>query len=233
VPAGSPAVTVASLRSPAGEYPFLVEWGDPSRPGRVLLAAVPLDGSWGSNLPRLPAFVPLVHEIVYYLAGARSAEYDVEPGQPLRYRLERSDSPAGFTLQPPTGEPRPLAFDPSDPSGLPARLDRQPQGTVLRYELTRETGVYRLRKPGGTVIYYVVRTRKPDESDLTPASAEDRRRVAEIVPGLEYRDDRGGLTAAWVSEPRQQDVWWCLLLGMVALLCAEVWMTHRIARQHA
>src|SRR5262249_8673830 len=60
--------------------------GRASHAGRVLLCTLPLDISWRTNLPALPAFAPLAHELVYYLAGARSAEYNLQPGQPVRYR---------------------------------------------------------------------------------------------------------------------------------------------------
>jgi hypothetical protein len=224
-------VTVALLRSATAEYPFLVESVEPDRAGRVLQAAVPFDNSWGTNLPNLPAFVPLVHEMVYYLAGARSAEYNLEPGQPLRYRMESGDSLEGYTLQPPGGEARPLSTNPAEPGTYPAQVDRQPQGAVLRVDGTRETGVYRLRTPAGAVVHYVVRPRGAEESDLTPAGEEDRERVARIFPNLKYQNNRGELAEAWVSERHRQEVWWWLLLGLVGLLCGEVWMTRRMVKR--
>jgi hypothetical protein len=232
--AGSGAVsgvTVAQLRSPAGEYPFLVEGADPTRAGRVLVAAIPFDGSWGTNLPQLPVFVPLVHEVAYHLAGVRSGAYNLEPGQPLRYRLRGGDSPEGFTLQSPSGEPRRLTPDAVGPEGLFVRVDRGPERAVLRCDGLRETGVYRLRTPDGEVIPYVVRSHQVDESDLTPATEEDRRRVAKLLPGLRYSNDRAQLLAAGSGEGHRQELWWCLLLGVAALLCAEVWMTQRIVRR--
>jgi hypothetical protein len=223
-------VTIALLRSATEEYPFLVEWVPQDQPGRVVLSAVPLDVAWGADLPHLPAFVPLAHELVYYLAGARSAEFNLEPGQPLRYRLDPAASLEGFTLQTPGAEPRPLSTDAADAAALPAQVDRLPQGAVLRYDGMRETGVYRLRTPDRVVVHYVVRPRRSDESDLTPATDEDRQHVAALFPGMKYQNEREALAAAWVSESHKQDIWWLLLLGLVALLCAEVWMTRRIVR---
>src|SRR5260221_313040 len=55
-----------------GSEPLLIE--RPYHNGRVILATVPLDNSWRTNLTDLPAFVPLAHELVYHLAGARSSE---------------------------------------------------------------------------------------------------------------------------------------------------------------
>jgi hypothetical protein len=224
-------ITVALLRSATAEYPFLVESVDADRAGRVLMTSVPLDTSWGTNLPQLPAFVPLLHEMVYYLAGARSAEYNLEPGQPLRYRLDASASLEGYTLQTPGGETRPLSTNPAEPNTFLAQIDRQPQGALLRHDGLRETGVYRLKTPEKETIYYAVRPRRAEESDLTPASEEDRARVAQVLPGMKYQNDRAELAASWISEGHRQEMWSWLLLGLVALLCGEVWMTRRMVKR--
>ena len=79
-PASRRSVQVAALRTATAEYPFLVEWIDPNRAGRLLQCAVPFDDSWGPELIRSESFLPLVHELVYYLAGACSAEFNLEPG---------------------------------------------------------------------------------------------------------------------------------------------------------
>jgi hypothetical protein len=232
----APGVQVAALRSATDEYPFLVERA--YRAGRVLLCAVPLDNSWSTNLPDLPAFVPLAHELVYYLAGARSAEFNLEPGQPLRYRLDSDRPLQGFELEPPVGEPRPLSTDPADRSAYHARVFPQARGALLVYGGerkdpgvdggTREVGVYRLKTPEGGPVYYVVRS-DPRESDLTPCTEQDRERVAAILP-VKYENDRNRLAGAWVSETHRQEFWWWLLWGVMGLLCFEVWVTRRLVK---
>ncbi|HEY7311922.1 MAG TPA: BatA domain-containing protein [Gemmataceae bacterium] len=226
----SSGVQVAALKSPKDEYPFLVEWIDPNRAGRLLVCAVPLDDSWGSNVIKTEAFVPLVHELVYYLAGARSSEYNLEPGQPLRYRLDSVGALEQFTLQTPLGESKPLSTDPTRKDAFLATVDRLPQGSVLRIEGTRETGVYHLHTAEGGTIHYVVRPKTAEESDLTPCSEEDRVTVAKIIPGLKYQNDREQLNVEWISESHRQELWWWLLLGLIALLCGEVWLTRRIVK---
>ena len=42
------------------------------------------------------------------------------------------------------------------------------------------------------------------------------------LPGVE-------ILAAPQSSAAEQEVWWCFLLGLIGLLCAEVWMTRRMA----
>jgi hypothetical protein len=220
--AGMPA---AMLRTAAAESPFLVERSFGA--GRVLLCAVPLDNTWGTNLPELPAFVPLVHELVYYLAGARAAEHNLAPGQPLRHPVAADAALDGYALAPPTGPAKPLSSSPSK-EAYAAQLVRQPRGALLVVEGTRETGVWRLTTPAGATVYYVV---PPDarEADLTPCSDADRRRVAELLP-LRYENDRARMAAALPAASTRQELWWLLLLGVVALLCAEVLMTRRMAK---
>ncbi len=227
-------VSVAALRSASADYPFLVEraW----QAGRVLQCAVPLDASWATNLPDLPAFVPLAHELVYYLAGARAGEFNLEAGQPLRLRLDTAGPLEGFFLTPPSGETKPLSTASADPATYPAQLVRRPRGSLVFYEGTRETGVYRIQTPDGDTVNYVV---QPDaqESDLTPCAEEDRDRVAKLLnplnlerPPLRYAGGRNEIMAAPETTSTQQEVWWWFLLGLVGFLCVEVWMTRRLVK---
>jgi hypothetical protein len=230
----SPSVPVALLTN---NDPLFVERpfpGGASRAtpgaGRVLLVSVPLDSSWHTNLPDLPAFAPLAHELVYYLAGARSAEYNLQPGQPLHYRPDGEDSLGGLTLQPPDGEARPIVLDSAaDAEAYAVQVVRQAQGPLLVYESARQTGVYRLRTRDHRTIYYVVQP-DPRESDLTPCSDRDREKVARLVPGLKYENDRQKLTTAIVAATPWQPLWDAFLVGVIVFLCAEVWLTRRIVR---
>jgi hypothetical protein len=78
----------------------------------------------------------------------------------------------------------------------------------------------------GRTAFAVVPT-DPRELDLTPCTDAERRRVADLVPvryadGLPQPDGR--------PEPnRMLDLWWLCLLGVLLLLCAELWLTRRLA----
>src|SRR5262249_14146639 len=156
-------------------------------------------------------------ELVYYLAKARSAEYNLAAGQPLRLRLEREQSLDGFKLEPPSGGERPLAAPPTDSSKYPAQIVPQPRGALLVYDRTRETGVYRLTTPEGKVVPYVV---QPDEQEanLTPCTEAERQRVADLI-GVKYENDRVRMVAALLPTNQRLEVWWWFLLGLIALLC--------------
>ncbi len=54
--------------------------------------------------------------------------------------------------------------------------------------------------------------------------------MAKLIPGMKYQNDREQLAVEWISENHRQELWWWLLIGLVALLCGEVWMTRRIVK---
>jgi hypothetical protein len=205
---GSRSVAVARLTT--GD-PFLVEATVGS--GRVIQACVPLDNSWGTNLVELPAFAPLAHELIYYLAGARSAALNLSPGQPIRYRLPGDAPISGWSIRPPDGPERPIAVA---------------SGQIV-FDETADVGPYVLRHDAsGTVRYYVV---QPDaaESDLSPATDADRERVRQSVPEVRFVDDRDEVIAGVLQAPRPAELWWLCLAGVIAMLSMEVWLTRRRA----
>jgi hypothetical protein len=219
----SPSVPVALL---ATNDPLFVE--RPHRNGRVILSAVPLDNSWRTNVTNLAAFAPLAHELVFYLAGARSADYNLQARQPLRYRAESEELLTGLSLQPPEGDAKPLRPDATGADAFPAQVVRQAQGPMLVYENTRDTGVYQLRTKDEQTVYYVVQP-DPRESDLAPANDGDREKVAAQVP-MTYESDRAKMNAEQKSATHSFEIWWLPLAAMIVLLCGELWLTRRIVR---
>jgi hypothetical protein len=206
---------------------FLVE--KPYRAGRVLLCAAPLNNAWHTNLTELPAFAPLAHELVYYLAGTRAAEHNLQPGQPLRYPLPHEGSTEGLKLQRPGEQPYPVVFDPgAQPDSHRAHKQAHAAGTSVVLEGARDAGVYQMCNAEGRVDYFVV---QPDhrESDLTPCSDDDRARVAKLVP-MEYLSTNDATKGALARTQERQEVWWWCLFAVIALLCGEVWMTRRLVR---
>jgi hypothetical protein len=199
---GSSALSVATLNT---RDPFFVERA--YQAGRVMLCTVPLDDSWRTNLPRQLVYPPLVHELVYYLAGTSSAKQNLRPGQHLRYQ-PNEEATLAVTVKPPQGEPKAQT------------VSQWP----FDYAETRETGVYRLESAGKTH-YYVV---QPDakESNLTPASQEDRDKVVKVLK-MEYALPDVNLALAALDQ--KQELWLWFLIGVIALLCGEVWLTRRIA----
>lgn len=216
--AGSP---VGLLQIAGAKTPFLVERSVGS--GRVLLSAVPMDNSWGSNLIELPAFVPLAHELIYYLAGARSSEFNLPAGQPIRYRI---DGPLdGWRLAAPHAAPYPLTLVPGQASSV--LVHHTASGSII-YDGARTSGVYVLLSPEDRPTYFVVPA-DPAEADLTPLSEEDRQKLTKLL-GLQF-DDGEQILAADGQATERQELWLAVLIGVISLLCVEVWMTRRLVQK--
>lgn len=63
------------------------------------------------------------------------------------------------------------------------------------------------------------------ESDLTRCTDADWRKVRERLSSA-WREDESPST---VDAPIREELWWLLLAAVMGLLCAEVWMTRRLA----
>ncbi len=123
--------------------PLLVEQS--YNKGQVILCTVPLDGSWASNFQSLWEFPVLIHELVYYLADARSRFWNIQPGQAMQVPLQVFTNGGGpvpehLLLTPPEGKPVSL------------KVDAWP----FIFERTVRLGSYRLEAENGSAAYFVV-----------------------------------------------------------------------------
>ncbi|HEV3143550.1 MAG TPA: VWA domain-containing protein [Gemmataceae bacterium] len=208
------ALMTTAIAMLAGSEPLLLE--RPYKSGRVILSTVPLDNTWRTNLTDMPAFVPLVHELVYYLAGARSSEVNLTPGEPIRFRPSDESASGVVTLQPPDGEPKTITV----------------KSWPLVYEDTREPGVYTITTSGNHVQYFVV---QPDsrESELGGCTEDDRKKVAAFVPNLTYADDAEQVTDALTKGSATKELWLLAVIGVIWLLLGEIWLTRRMVMARA
>ena len=56
-----------------------------------------------------------------------------------------------------------------------------------------------------------------------------RNRVSEMLP-MRYENERNRILPELERSAEKQEVWWWFLLGVILLLCGEVWMTRRIVK---
>ena len=183
--------------------------------GRVIALATTLDDSW-TDLALKPVYLPLVHQLVKYLARYEtpSAWLTVDQVVDLSVLLKgRADrvvvTPGGDRVNVPGSE-----------SGL--------------LEL-REQGVYEVRSAlagagrSGRADRIAVNL-DPAESDLAPLNAEEL--VSAVTgraqPGTPGSPEAVELTAA--DAERQQGLWWYLLLAGLTLLAAETVISNRLSR---
>lgn len=197
------------------ESPLLVERSKVGI-GRVILSAVPFDDSWRTNLPRVEDFVPLCHELMYYLAAARSGSVNLEPNAHIIFRPADGEPPCGVTVEMPDGVPR----------------RREVTSWPLDFDETRETGIYKLKTDSGKVNYYVV---QPDSSESMMASCEenDRKAVQSFFPEgrFVYENDRGKIKELFEKNVNPPHLWWLFLLAVLGLLLAELAFTRSLARK--
>ncbi|MFO0916836.1 MAG: hypothetical protein U0872_00775 [Planctomycetaceae bacterium] len=97
---GRSRTTLPVLLQSGTGTPLVVE-GSLGR-GRVVLQGLPLGIAW-SNLPLTQAYVPLVHEWLWYLIQPTAVSRTLQPGEPLRVSLPANEHVRQVLLQPPHG----------------------------------------------------------------------------------------------------------------------------------
>lgn len=206
---GATGIAIATLTN--GEA-LLIERGVGR--GRALLCAVPLDNSWRTNFHTLPDYVRFVHEMAYYLAGAKAAERNLAPGQPIVFDPRTNEPPAGVSIMLPDGSLKVI----------------QPKTWPIVFDATRDPGAYRVSTVGGRTYYYAVRS-DPQESVLTPCTEDDRKRIAEIVPVMNFIESVDEIESKQGEGPQTREIWWIVLLLVIGFLAIEVWYTRMLSHR--
>ena len=229
---------VVDGRDPEVRIGARLEQGDPLLverqfgQGYVMLTSLALDRR-DSNLPSLASFVPLVHELVYYLATPLNTSANIKPGTEYAFDLA---TPVGFDRDAPGS-----AIAVRLPSGVEraATLTAGDLRSALRFNETREPGLYRITLPaalaqplaGGTnpvtqLAFTVVR--QSQESTLTPLSDADlatvRTHVDSFVAGT-----REEMLTAFAGDVPGQELWRVLALCAILTLLAETALARWIA----
>jgi hypothetical protein len=183
--------------------------------GRVIAWNTTFDDSW-SDLARKPIFLPLVHQMMRYLARYEEQAAWKTVGQVLD--LAATPALAGKrdrVVLTPSGKRVPM----SSTAG-PEFVELDEQGF---YEL-RSAGAAEARPPAVAVDL------DPAESDL---SAMDTREFTAALTGR-AAPEASRPKAAEPPTPqdleRRQAIWWYLLLGGVLLLATETILSNRISR---
>ena len=176
--------------------------------GRIMTFGSSLDGSW-NDLPRQPAFLPLVHELVRYSASW----HDDARALAIGASVLPSDLPGAAAVRAPR-------WNVTAPSG--ARSTVGGDGAPATLELS-EAGVHELRPGGspGARPLLVAANLAPAELDF---ATFDGLRLTSALAG------RPSATAAGTVGPQEetladrearQSTWWYLLLAAALLLLAE------------
>jgi hypothetical protein len=181
--------------------------------GRVIAWTSTLD-DMSSDLAIKPIFLPLVHQLVRYLARYEQAASWYTVGQVLDLSTAMPSSRSDRLIVTPSGR----------------RSTEHPGGPGL-VEL-EEQGIYEVRTPGATTPpLYVAVNLDPSEADLTPL---DPRELVATVTG--HASDATIQPTQATALPREeaerrQSLWWYLLFAGLLLLAAETVISNRLSRR--
>lgn len=214
--------------------------------GRVILAAHTA-GVEGSNLPFKPMFVPLLHQMVTYLAQGAEEAHSHVVGDRLEHVPGASDQTAAaarYRLTDPEGNTTTLSPVILAPGRAP----------VVRYDRADRAGIYRLEgaqhapvrferwsfsavqrggrgsSPPGAVVFAVNLPR--GEGDLRPASRDELARLLPEVP-FHRVDPNQPLSVALREARLGVELWRPLLVMVLALMLLESFLAQRFGRQSA
>ena len=215
--------------------PFMVQRKGRDARGFVITLALPLNTDF-SDLPvhECECFVPMLHELLYYLAAPSQLPLNVEPGQRLVYtvpgQVRKGDK---AHVMAPDGRP------------VDAEL-QQRKGRWQATYLTVRPGLHRLTMPdpalgelatrpavagrgpaGAGGIPFVVLA-DPAESRLEALTDDDYNRAGQFVQ-LARAETLSELTAAITGDVPGSEIWRYLALAVLALLVVEILATRAIA----
>jgi hypothetical protein len=184
--------------------------------GKVILVASGATTEW-NTLPLKPAFLPMIHQLVAYLATGTDGTRNGTVGEPLVKPLPLSEASRKVTI--------------SDPSA--AKTSVKPlvdeRGATVTLEHPQKAGFYRLDVQGGTQDVFAV-NRDVAESDLKSLSQEALKKV---LTGFDWgwiglNED---LVSALTRARQGVELWRHLLLAALFLMALETMLAQMFGRR--
>ena len=180
--------------------------------GRVLVWTSAADNVW-SDLPVQPVFLPLVHQMVRYLAGYTERRAALVVGQAIDLEAARRIAGGGsdFVLEAPGGARTPLG---ASASAVPVD----------------QPGFYTLRALDADLAPQAVAVNvDPAEGDLTPLDV-DAVQAAMAPLGAGGAAAAAGAAAQMspVERERRQGLWWYLVIAAATLALGETFLSNRL-----
>jgi hypothetical protein len=208
--------------------------------GFILAAAFNLD-TLDSTLPASKSYVPLLHELVHYLAAPAAAEPNLRPGEEIAFELaagggpRRIDSRTAVRAQA-AGSTKEIVVETPAGGKATGTITTVNDQAIVRFSETLAPGLYRLQLPpefkpaaGGGSLPFVVAS-PPGESGLktlTDADFAAFRNQVEIFPARA----RAEMLAAIGGGIPGEEIWKPLILVALLAALAEVALTRWIALQ--
>lgn len=170
--------------------------------GKCMLWTSSFDGEW-TNLPALPMFPPLLHELVFFLTENERERLNLTVGESINLALPLSDIGGAATLYPPEG----------DELELRPTLDGEPR---IEYGPLTTPGIYRLQLASGRLVLLAANP-PHEESDTEPLT---ERALRKLLDGVSFKL-ASIKSADSVADERPKDLVRLLILIALGLLILE------------
>lgn len=199
--------------------------------GYVLMTPMAFDRR-DSNLASLKCFVPLVHEMVYFLAAPTLVDCNIRPG--TEWALSGTLS-AGSTA---TSGTNALTVDLPSGESRPARVEQKQRQFIVRFSETREPGLFRMHLPAGLAaasgvasnhapeVLFTVNN-QPAESALDVLTDADLAAIRSHV-NLFLPESLDELLMSFSGKVPGQELWKILVLCALLTWLAEIVLTRWI-----
>lgn len=189
--------------------------------GRFIVQSFPMGVRW-SNLPLTQAYVPMVHEWLWYLMQPSTVSLNLAPGEPIKVALPNNEHIRAVQLQRPTGKPVPLTtFLQGDQVMAQSRRTQLPG----RYDVVIQIE----GKPDETRAYQVQRAKEESNLALWSSQLTD---IGNSSPAIRINPPAPLLMP--VNSGQQttgSPLWRLLLLVVVIAFVIELGMVAWIARK--
>ena len=202
--------------------------------GRAILCAFPA-GVSGGDLPLKAAYVPLVHQLVAYLASAQIEPRMVIVGQPttLRFGIETGERRYSVALLSADAETR---VDSVVAEGL--RAAPGPDSVLLRCPAPEMSGLYTVSAGTGPLsapspserLDAFAANLDPRETDLASARQDLIRAHTGAIP-IAFADETDDLARLVRTSRSGKELWPTLLISALALMVVETYLARAFGRR--
>ncbi|MDZ7815102.1 MAG: hypothetical protein U5N86_03575 [Planctomycetota bacterium] len=188
----------------------------PHEKGTVAFFASSFDGSW-CNLPVLPMFPPLVHELCYFCLNSGTDDLNTLTGGSVQIPFEIADASGPAKLLLPSG------------SSLELLLDVKSKNLDISGDVLREPGIYTVRFANDREVVFAVNV-PASEGDLTALSSNALKGMFEnFSPRYVLASDTPHETDAALPDDLRR----ALFVAALALLLLEMLLASLFSRQPA
>jgi hypothetical protein len=185
--------------------------------GRVILSASTA-GTSGNNLPLKPAYVPIAHQLVSYIAAGPASQHNLRVGDPLTARFEVKESG------------KPIRFTPPEGSTAIRKSALTAQGVIFNYPILSRAGVYRVSTSDSATLQMFAANLPSNESDLQTIPDGELKAALGNAP-FQLANSGSGLEALVRRSRRGSEVWRSLVFCALFLLFLEGLLAQRFGRR--